>query len=283
MLLSPGLGFAASREILDLQRDVAQIQDQLRSLQQSQDQKLAALSTLAQQALDAANKANTAVRVLESGIQQNLKDQEKSVVAPVAGVGLRIDQMTGGLQSLHESITDVTSRLGKLQQQVMDLSNAVKTSGTPAAPPPPTPGGGSASASEAPQIPAETLYANGMRDRTGGKPELALAEFGDYVKLYGNTDLAPRAQFYIGEIHYQRGDYDSAVREFDTVIERYPSNDLTADAMYMKGTSLIKLGRPTQGNQELRNLVKKFPASSAAAKACTHIKAAGQSCGTTDR
>jgi TolA-binding protein len=283
LLLSAGRGFAASREILALQRDVAQIQDQLRMLQQSQDQKLATLSTLAQQALDAANKANTAVRVLESGIQTHLKDQEKNVVAPVAGVGLRVDQMTGGLQSLRESITDVTSRLGKLQQQVMDLNNAVKTIGTPGAPPPPpAPGGGTAS-SEAPQIPAETLYANAMRDRTGGKAELALAEFGDYLKLYGNTDLAPRAQFYIAEIHYQLGDYNSAMSEFDTVIERYPSNDLTADALYMKGMSLVKLGRPTQGNQELRNLVRKYPTSSAAAKACTQIKAAGQSCGPLDR
>ena len=280
-------GFGASREILDLQRDVAQIQDQLRSLQQSQDQRLAALTTLAQQALDAANKANTSVSVLESGIRQNLREQEKNVVAPVAGVGLRIDQMTTGVQSLHQSVSDITSLLGKLQQQVTDLSNAVRSAQAPAPPPPPpgqegsaslAPASGAPPASAAPPVPAETLYSNAMRDRSGGKADLALSEFGDYVKYYSNTDLAPRAQFYIAEIHYQRGDFDSAMREFDTVVERYPSNDLTADALYMKGMSQIKLGRPTQGNQTLQTLIKKYPTSSASTRACNQIKTTGLSC-----
>jgi tol-pal system protein YbgF len=275
-------GFGASREILDLQRDVAQIQDQLRSLQQSQDQRLAALTTLAQQALDAANKANTSVSVLESGIRQNLREQEKNVVAPVAGVGLRLDQMTTGVQSLHQSVADITSLLGKLQQQVTDLSNAVRSAQTPAAPPPPPGQEGSAAlapASSAPPVPAETLYANAMRDRSGGKADLALSEFGDYVKYYSNTDLAPRAQFYIAEIHYQRGDFDAAMREFETVVDRYPSNDLTADALYMKGMSQIKLGRPTQGQQTLQTLIKKYPTSAASTRACNQIKTTGLSCG----
>ena len=120
VLFSAGHLFAASKEIIELQRDVAQIQDQLRNLQRSQDEKLSALTVLVQQALDAANKANTSVAVLESGIRQNLKDQEKSVVAPVAGVGLKIDQMTTDFQSLRDSVADVSARMGKLQQQIID-------------------------------------------------------------------------------------------------------------------------------------------------------------------
>ncbi|HZT31420.1 MAG TPA: tetratricopeptide repeat protein [Bryobacteraceae bacterium] len=276
VLFSAGHLFAASKEIIELQRDVAQIQDQLRNLQRSQDEKLSALTVLVQQALDAANKANTSVAVLESGIRQNLKDQEKSVVAPVAGVGLKIDQMTTDFQSLRDSVADVSARMGKLQQQIIDLSNAMKTMQTPAAPPPP--GGDAAAAGGAPPIPAETLYANAMRDRSGGKPQLALQEFSDYLKYYGNTDLAPNAQFYIGEIHYQQGDYDSAIQEFDTVLEKYPDNNKTADAMYMKGITLMKMGQRTKGAQELRELIRKFPSSNLSEKACNQVKAVGLSC-----
>ncbi len=278
-LLSPGLSLAASKEIVELQRDVAQIQDQLRALQRSQDEKLSALTVLVQQSLDAANKANTSVAVLENNLRQNLRDQEKSVAAPVANVGAKIDQMSTDFQSLRESMADVAARLGKLQQQVLDLSNAAKTI---QAPPPPG-GGGMASSGGPPPMSAESLYANAMRDRSGGKSDLALQEFRDYLKYFPNTDLAPNAQFYIGEIHYQLGDYDAAIQEFDTVLEKYPDNNKTADAMYMKGATLMKMGRRTQGAQEMRELIKKFPSSNLSEKACSQIKAVGLTCTTTAR
>jgi tol-pal system protein YbgF len=278
-LLSPGLSLAASKEIVELQRDVAQIQDQLRALQRSQDEKLSALTVLVQQSLDAANKANTSVAVLENNLRQNLRDQEKSVAAPVANVGTKIDQMSTDFQSLRESMADVAARLGKLQQQVLDLSNAAKTI---QAPPPPG-GGGMASSGGPPPMSAESLYANAMRDRSGGKSDLALQEFRDYLKYFPNTDLAPNAQFYIGEIHYQLGDYDAAIQEFDTVLEKYPDNNKTADAMYMKGATLMKMGRRTQGAQEMRELIKKFPSSNLSEKACSQIKAVGLTCTTTAR
>jgi tol-pal system protein YbgF len=279
LVVSVGPAFAASKEIVELQRDVAQIQDQLRALQRSQDEKLSALTVMVQQALDAANKANTSVAVLESGIRQNLRDQEKNVVGPVAGVGTKIDQMTTDFQSLRESMADITSRLGKLQQQIIDLSNGVKTLQAPAAPPPSSPGGPAGASGGPPPVSAEALYANAMRDRSGGKPDLALQEFGDYLRYYPNTDLAPNAQFYIGDIHYQQGDYETAAQEFDAVLEKYPDNNKTPDAMYMKGLTLMKLGRRTQGAQELRELIKKYPSGNYAEKACSQIRAVGLSCG----
>ena len=55
-----------------MQRDIAQLQDQVRTLQSGFDQKMAALQTLMQQALDAGNKANTTVSVLNASVTQTL-------------------------------------------------------------------------------------------------------------------------------------------------------------------------------------------------------------------
>jgi len=44
------------------------------------------------------------------------------------------------------------------------------------------------------------------------------------------AELAPKAQYYLGEIDYNRGDYTSAVKNFDMVLEHYPENPKTADA-----------------------------------------------------
>jgi hypothetical protein len=53
-------------------------------------------------------------------------------------VGTKIEEMSTAFQQVQNSMADVTTRLGKLEQQVMDLSNAVRTMNSPA----PPPGGG---------------------------------------------------------------------------------------------------------------------------------------------
>src|SRR5437660_504073 len=65
---------------------------------------------------------------------------------------------------------------------------------------------------------ADTLYSNGLRDITSGKYDLARSEFRDYLKYYGETDLASNAQFYLGEIAYSQKQFDVAVSEYEKVL-----------------------------------------------------------------
>lgn len=284
LIICPTLTFAASKEIVELQRDLALLQEQVRSLQRSQDEKFAAIQVLVQQALDSANKTSTSVALLQNGLQQSFRDQQKSVVDPVVGVGAKIDQMTTDVSAVRESVADLTSQMGKLQQQVIDIGNAVRTMQTPAAAPPPTgapgppPSGGSAT-NGVPPVPAETLYQNAMRDRSGGKDDLALQEFSDYLRYYGDSTLAPNAQYYIAELHTKQNNLDQALTEYDLVLEKYPDNNKTADALYMKGATLVKMGKRTQGKQEFCELVKRFPSNDLANRARSQVKALGLTCG----
>ena len=66
LLLAPAGGaFAASKEIQELQRDVALMQEDIRTLQRSFDQQVAGLRTLTQQAVDNSNR--TAFEDLSAG------------------------------------------------------------------------------------------------------------------------------------------------------------------------------------------------------------------------
>jgi len=280
LVASPTLALAASKEIQELQRDVAQLQQQVRDLQRSQDEKFAALQMLVQQAVDNASKANTAVAVIQSGFQQNIRDTESKVVAPVVGLASRMDQVSNDLRTVQQAVSDVTGLMSKLQAQLTDLGNAVKVmQAPPPAPPAQTPLGGGTAAPETPTISATDLYSNARRDMSGGKLDLALQEFSDYLKWYGNTDLAPNAQFYIGSIHYSQGDYDNAVKEFDMVLEKYPDDaNKRPDALYNKGLALEKMGRRTDGAQEFRELIKRFPSNDLSKSACEKLKGMGLSC-----
>jgi tol-pal system protein YbgF len=285
LLVCPSLTFAASKEIVELSRDVAILQEQMRALQRSQDEKLSAIQVLVQQALDAANKANTSVALLQSSLQQSSKDQQSKVVTTVTDMGAKMDSLSTDFSALRESVADISSRVGKLQQQMVDIGNAVRTIQTPAAPPPaspagPGPGPGPAAGSGGvPPVSSETLYQNANRDRSGGKDDLALQEYNDYLKYYGNTDLAPNAQYYIAEIHFRQDQFDQALQEFDMVLEKYPDNNKTPDALYMKGAALVKTGKRTQGKQEFCELAKRFPSTDLASKARSQVKALGLTCG----
>ena len=55
---APSLFAAPSREIVQIQRDLALLQEQIRTMQQAQDEKLVRLTTLVEQALQSSSKAS---------------------------------------------------------------------------------------------------------------------------------------------------------------------------------------------------------------------------------
>jgi tol-pal system protein YbgF len=280
LFVFPIICSAASKEIVELQRDVAQLQDQVRTLQSAFDIKIGALTVLVQQSVDAANKANTAVAGLQGGIQEQMRQQGKDVVGPVATVGTKIDEMATAFQQVQNSMADVTARLGNLEQQMKDLSNAVRTMQTPAAPPPTS--GSNPSGPTAAIPPSGTmLYSNANRDRLGGKFDLALQEFNEYLKYYPDDALAPAAQFWIGNIYFTQGDYDNALKAFDLVLERFPANNSKApDALYWKGKTLMKLDKRNAAATQFREVIRKYSGSEAAANARLQLKQMGLSAST---
>jgi TolA-binding protein len=277
LCLLPGFAFGASREIVELQRDIAALQDQIRNLERSQNEGMASLTTLVKQALDSLNTMNTTVAVLDA----QMRERDKTLAVPVTSVGTKVDQMTSGFQAMQASLEDVSARLGKLEQNMVDLQNAIKViQAPPSLPPAPGAAGGSGAGSAGlppPGTTAETLYANALRDKQGGSEDMALSEFNDYLKYYGTTDSAPNAQYYIGEISYGRRDYDDALKAFDMVLERYPDNNKTLDAMYMKGLTLVQMGERTKGASQFRAVYSKNPRSELARKAKAQLANMGLS------
>jgi len=282
LLAVPALAPGASKEIMELQRDVALLQQQIKDLQRSQDEKFAAVTELARQSIEAANRANTGVAVIASTIEKNLRDQTDKVATPVVGLSTRLNEMGGDLRTLSQAVSDLTALLNRMQAQLTDVSNAIKVIQQPPVAPPAQGGGqpAAASSSDVPPMPAETMYNSARQDYVSGKYDLASQGFADYLKYYGTTGYAPNAQFYIAMIHFVQGKYDTAVMEFDMVLERYPDNNKTADALLYKGRALVKMpGHKTEGADEFMEVIRRFPKSDQAVQACTERRALGLNCG----
>ncbi len=285
--------FAASKEIVELQRDVALLQDQVRNLQSSQDQKISSLQTLVQQTLDRIDRLNTSLAVLGN----NLDNQSTKLAPTVAGLNGRLDQVQQSFNDLRDNVQDMSARLGKIDAAIADLKNNINLSARPA--PPPTGGNinpeaqpgtvqpqtgapmGATMGATAPPagMSAEQTYSNAYRDYQGGQDALALQEFADYLQYYPTTQFAPNAQFYIGDILYRKGDYQKAVAAFDAVNEKYQDNPKTSQAHYMKGLALIKLGRRDAAVKEFREVIARSSDPDLVARARKQIQDMGLSTG----
>ncbi len=279
-LVGPRPAAAVAREIIELQRDVTSLLQGQKDIATQVTQDHTVMRTLIEQSNDTVGKLNGTM----SGLQKSVQDVQ-------ANSGARLDTMSTQVQGLSDNLEEIKSRLGKLNQQLVDLQNTVqsvdaKISGgsvPPGAAPASSPSGGaitqptgSPAGSPSGSAPsADTLYSNGLRDITSGKYDLARSEFQDYLKYYGDTDLASNAQFYLGEIAYSQRQYSQAVSEYEKVLSNYPKSFKLAPARLKKGMALIEMGQKTPGVKELREVVKRYPGTEEERRARAKLKELG--------
>jgi len=292
-------------EIKELQRDLAVLQDMVRQLQLSQDKKLADLQTAVQQAADSAKNANEAIGAIQSSLQQNLRTQEEKVVTPVVGLSQRMDNLGTELRTTEENLTDLSSQLTKILAILDDMNKAIKVIQTPSAPPPAPdassgaqPGAPAASTSPAgpadqppvnpvpPPMSSADMYTNARNDFQFGNYDMALTEFGDYLKYFEKGVYASNAQYYIGMIYWAKAekshapqDYQVATKNFDLVLENYPvTANKNADAQYYKGMSLLRQTKKTEASAEFRDVILHHRNDPNATLACQQLQSLGMHC-----
>ncbi|HXJ12904.1 MAG TPA: tol-pal system protein YbgF [Candidatus Limnocylindrales bacterium] len=279
-LIGPKPVMAVARELIELQRDVTSILQGQKDMQTQLTQDHTVQKTLIEQSSDTVNKLNTTM----SSLQKSVQDVQ-------ANSGTRLDTMSTQVQGLSDNLEEIKSRLGKVNQQLVDLQNSVQSidarlaggnpTGNPSGAPtgagsaaPSNPGAASAAPS-GPRPSSDTLYSNGLSDIQTGKYDLARSEFQDYLKYYGNTELASNAQFYLGEIAYSQHQYQQAVTEYDKVLTNYPKSFKLAPARYKKGMALIELSQKNAGVKELREVVKRYPGTEEERRARAKLKELG--------
>jgi len=278
-LLAPSLLAQKREDILSIQRDVAQLQDQIKQLQTSQDQKLTALESLIKQALDQSNQASASMTALQRTLTDRLNDQQSKVAAPIAVLGTKVDQSSDDVRAVRENLAALSNRVANLDNKLSDISSAVRTLSQPPSAPPPPASGAPPAVGAAPIPPAgtsaESLWLNAFRDYSSGKDDLAMMEFNDYLKYFPTAENAASAQYYVGQLYNRAKMFDDAVQAFDAVLERYPDNPKTPDAMYGKADALAHGGHKSEAAAEFKEFLARFPTHSLARNAQAQLRDLG--------
>ncbi len=282
-LLGPAPAGAVAREIIELQTGVNQLIQGQQNMQTEITQNAAVQRTLIEQAMDSMSKLNTSM----AAVQKTTQDFS-------AASGARLDTMGTQVQGLSDNVADLQARLGKLDQKLSDVQNTLQSVDSKLASPAPAPGaapagmggpggfapgGAPPAAAGAPAPSADVLYSNALRDVNGKRYDLATQEFLDYLKYYGDTDLASNAQFYLGEIAYDQNQFQVALDAYNKVIQNYPKSFKTAAARMKKGFCFAELGQKAAAVRELRAVIRLYPGTDEARRSKAKLSEMGATAG----
>jgi len=233
-------------------------------------------------------------------VEQEVQGSRSALLTEIQATDRRTTQTLTEVQRsvarLNTRLDDMGREAGQLQGRVDELRRRIDTlalqfeavgppSGTAASTPgtaPPAPGPTAQQQRPAPpSTQASDLYQTAYIDFTRGHYNLAVAAFREYVRLYPNTPLAEKAQYWIGESHFSlarahqaRGESDRAVQELERAVQEfrrvviaYPRGDRVPSALYKEALALAELGQLQLAEARLQFLLDQFPSTDEAAQA----------------
>jgi len=285
VLLCSSPAFAVSKDMVQLQTQIQQLQDAVARLQQSNDERMGVMKDLIQQSADSVNKMAVSVDTLQKQMQTQHEAQST-----------KSDQVSGQIQSLNDSIDEIKARLATLQKLMQDvqgqqqsmsanMQNLPPSGGSPA---PASPAADTPATAPAPVVrrgkpsanvplaaepaspavpPADDLYKTALGDYMAAKYALAASEFSDVVKNYPDNPLSGNSFYYQAEIDYRDGRYQSAIKSYDSVLQQYPDSNKVPVSHLHKGMALIAIKQTDAGVKEFRTLIQRFPNSPEAMQA----------------
>lgn len=209
-----------------------------------------------------------------------LVNQIESLKREIQSLRGQIEVINNGLENnakrQRDMYVDLDTRLRRFEQggnapvgaappDVTPPKPALGTAGASGTPAPAaagaTTGAAAASADEA------RVYEAAQQQRRLGNYKAAISGFQSFLAQYPRSPLAHRAQYWVGDSHFNLRDYRSAIASQQMLIANYPDSASAPDAMLNIASSQSELGEAAAARKTMDALVARYPGSEAAEKA----------------
>lgn len=198
-------------------------------------------------------------------LQQQLSDNQRD-----------IDSLRGQIQENQYQLNQVTERQKNLYQQIDTLSSGAGSAGASAQAPAEEgagAAGAAATADAASATPVQSGDANSDYNAAVAlvlekkQNEQAIAAFQAFIKKYPDSTYQPNANYWLGQLNYNKGKKDDAAYYFAIVVKNYPKSPKSADALYKIGVIMQEKGDTAKAKAVYQQVVKQYPNSDAAKNA----------------
>lgn len=205
-------------------------------------------------------------------LQQQLSDNQSD-----------IDSLRGQIQESQYQLNQVVERQKQILLQIDGLSRGSGATGAQTQ----TSAGdqGAAATTTAPAAssgaPAQTGDANTDYNaaialvKDSSRQDDALAAFQNFVKKYPDSTYQPNANYWLGQLNYNKGKKDDAAYYFASVVKNYPKSPKAPDAMFKVGVIMQDKGDTAKAKAVYQQVVSKFPGTDGAKQAQKRLNALG--------
>ncbi|MDN6020045.1 MAG: cell division protein CpoB [Enterobacterales bacterium] len=101
----------------------------------------------------------------------------------------------------------------------------------------------------------------------------AITAFQSFVKQYPDSTYQPNANYWLGQLFYNKGKKDDSAYYFAVVVKNYPKSPKAPDAMYKVGVIMQEKGQADKAKAVYQQVIKQYPTSDAAKQAQKRIAA----------
>lgn len=255
VLLAPAVA-NTKQEIVRLQSDVLQLQDLIRVLQKSIDERNGTIISLLEQLNDQSAETKLALETVDGSLVA-ARTQSSSVERALGSLREELQVLSAKLDETNNRVAALARRMEENQVQIQTLRTA------------PSGVGG--------EISPDRVYSATYNDYLMGNFSLAINGFQDFLANFPSSEFADNAAYYLGDSYMQQGRFELAVQAFDQVINLYPKGDKAPVAYFKKAAALQQLQKIDDAVDSLKKLRRLFPKSQEADLALQELQKLGAS------
>ena len=222
LLLSSVACVTTAQEGEEMRKDIASLKEQLKNEQ--------ALAKVEHDSLVAENKAKA--QQLQDALDQLNRGARKSG----ADLAVDLEKAQNDINGVHGQLEVIAHRLDMVDQANLERDKHIDQSTAVVAT--------HQKEVDKAEHPTDKLaiYNLGRRKLEEGQLLRARELFSDFLKSFHGDELAPNAQYWLGETYYADKRYEDALREFGKVTKEWKSSEKAPDALLKIGMSFQALG-----------------------------------------
>ena len=199
-------------------------------------------------------------------LQQQMSDNQRD-----------IDALRGQIQQNTYQLNQVVERQKQLYQQIDTLSSASSNGGQQAAGNDAAADTGAAAtagaAASTESAPAQTGDANSDYNAAVAlilekkQYDQAISALQAWVKRYPDSTYQPNANYWLGQLNYNKGKKDDAAYYYATVVKNYPKSPKAAEALLKVGVIMQEKKDTAKAKAVFQQVIKLYPDTESAKQA----------------
>ncbi|MDH2067331.1 cell division protein CpoB [Pantoea sp. GD03673] len=199
-------------------------------------------------------------------LQQQMSDNQRD-----------IDALRGQIQQNTYQLNQVVERQKQLYQQIDSLSSASTSGGQQAAGSDAAADTGAAAtagaAASTESAPAQTGDANSDYNAAVAlilekkQYDQAISALQAWVKRYPDSTYQPNANYWLGQLNYNKGKKDDAAYYYATVVKNYPKSPKAAEALLKVGVIMQEKKDTAKAKAVFQQVIKLYPDTDSAKQA----------------